>query len=345
MRDASGRDYPGVTGRYRFPFAAAGTYRLRIGPPGDYIAPSAADPAALASLRTPTSDPFIINPGSFGGEIRLVDVPIFSDIPLDRPRAAALLLTKTAAVRQASPGDVVRYDLRVTSRSATTVRAVSVRDWLPRGLRYRKGSMRGAGEPEMTADGRTLAFPVASLGPNASATVSYLVDVEPGAPVGEALNRAQATGDGVNSNEAAASVRLQALLTTDAFTVIGRVTEGRCGNPVDGRKGVAGIRLLLEDGTFTVTDRDGLYHFEGVRPGHHVVQLDTNSLAATHAPVACDSDTRQAGNATSRFVEAGGGLLKRMDFQLAPTGRERSCSTRCQSHRWTTPPLRACATG
>lgn len=80
------------------------------------------------------------------------------------------------------------------------------------------------------------------------------------------------------------------------------------------------IRLMLEDGTFVVTDKDGLYHFEGVRPGRHVVQMDSTSIPATHAPVLCDADTRQAASATSRFVESGGGLLKRVDFQLRPTG-------------------------
>ena len=73
-----------------------------------------------------------------------------------------------------------------------------------------------------------------------------------------------------------------------------------------------GIRLLLEDGTYVVTDKDGLYHFEGVRAGRHVVALDRDSVPASHAPVACDADTRQAGSAASRFVESDGGLVKTM---------------------------------
>jgi hypothetical protein len=69
-----------------------------------------------------------------------------------------------------------------------------------------------------------------------------------------------------------------------------------------------------------VTDRDGLYHFEGVRPGTHVVQVDRASIPATHEAVTCDRDTRQS-NALSRFVEGAGGLVKRVDFQLRPTGK------------------------
>ena len=31
--------------------------------------------------------------------------------------------------------------------------------------------------------------------------------------------------------------------------------------------GIAGVRVILQDGSYTVTDEDGRYHFEGVRPG------------------------------------------------------------------------------
>ena len=52
------------------------------------------------------------------------------------------------------------------------------------------------------------------------------------------------------------------------MTIIGRVTQGECGDPLATRKGVPGVRLLLEDGTQVVTDRDGLYHVEGAAPRH-----------------------------------------------------------------------------
>ena len=200
-------------------------------------------------------------------------------------------------------------------------------DYLPQGLRYERGSTRGGAEPTVSADGRNLSFAIPTIAGRGFADIRYVVTVAPGAPSGEALNRAQIAGDArVTSNQAAASVRLRPLLFTDAMTLIGRVTEGNCGDPVDKRKGVAGIRLMLEDGTFVVTDRDGLYHIEGVRPGRHVVQLDTASVPASHEPVACDVDTRQARSAISRFVEADGGVLKRVDFQLRPTGKVAAAS-------------------
>ncbi|WP_083672062.1 DUF11 domain-containing protein [Sphingomonas montana] len=323
VTDASGRVYPGVPGRYRFPRSPAGTYRLRITPPGAYRAPSTVDRALLAQVRDPAGAPYVLNPASFGETLVLAgSAPVFADIPVDRDAGGTLLLTKLASVRQASPGDFVQYRLQLTNRGDAPAAGVRVTDTLPPGLRYEVGSTRGAPEPSLSADGRNLTFAIPTLAPATSADLRYVVTIAPGAPVGEALNRARATGDGgVGSNEAAASVRVQALLFTDAMTIIGRVTEGACNDPASGRRGVAGIRLLMEDGTFVLTDRDGLYHFEGVRAGRHVVQIDRAGLPATHEPVACDVDTRQAGSAISRFVEGTGGLLKRVDFQLRPTGK------------------------
>lgn len=328
VTDASGRVYPAQSGRYRFPLASPGQYFIRIVPPGDYTAPSTVDRATLAQLKDPGGQPFILNDASFGGGLTLATPePFYADIPADRAGTTSLLLTKLASVREASPGDFVQYRLLIANRGTAPARSLHIADTLPTGLRYERNSARGGTEPTVSTDGRALDFTLPDLAPGATVELRYVVTIAPGAPIGEALNRARVLGGGaLASNEAAASVRLRPLLFTDAMTIIGRVTEGNCGDPVDRRKGVPGIRLLMEDGTFVVTDRDGLYHFEGVRAGRHVVQIDTVSIPATHVPVACDIDTRQANSPISRFVEGDGGILKRVDFQLKPTGKAAASS-------------------
>ena len=320
--DASGRGYTFPQGNYRFPFVAPGTYHLRIDPPARYTAPSTRSMDQLAALRDPKGLPFILNGASTGGRFTITTPePFYADVPLDRAGDAALLIAKTASVREASPGDFVQYLVSVTNRGTDVARNVHLTDILPSGLRYERGSTRGASEATPSADGRNLDFALPAIPVGQRLDIRYVVSIAPGAPTGEALNRVLAAGSaGATSNEAAASVRITPLLFTSGFTLIGRVTEGGCGDPNSGRIGIRGIRLVLEDGTFVVTDKDGYYHVEGIRPGRHVVQLDTNSLPASHEPVACDSDTRTAGSAISRFVEAQGGLLKRVDFQLRPTG-------------------------
>ena len=323
VTDASGRVYPAETGRYRFPLSPPGTYFLKIQPPADYTAPTTVDHGTIATLRDPTGKPFILKDASYGGALTLdYTGPFFADIPVDRAASTSVLLTKVASVREASPGDFVQYHLTAINRGTTATAAAHITDHLPPGLRYQGGSTRGVAEAVAASDGRTLTFTVPPIAPGGTIDITYVVSIAPGAPIGEALNRAQILGTGgAVSNEADASVRLRALLFTDAMTIIGRVTEGDCGDPVAHRRGVPGVRILLEDGTFVVTDRDGLYHFEAVRAGRHVVQIDTGSMPASHVAVACDTDTRQAGSAISRFVEGDGGLLKRVDFQLKPTGK------------------------
>ena len=329
VRDASGRTYVQPPGRYRFPLVAPGRYHLHVEPPAGYTAPSTRSPNDLAPLRNPGGRAFVINDASFGGTFVLSKPdPFYADVPVDRAGPSALLLTKTASVREASPGDIVQYRVTLANRTAVDARNVRVTDLLPLGLRYQPGSTRGADEPRVAADGRTLSFVIPVLRARATIGLRYVVTVTPGAPPGEAVNRVLASGSaGATGNEAAASVRLRPLLFSDGFTVIGRVTEGACGDPARRRKGVADVRILLEDGTFVVTDRDGLYHLEGIRPGRHVVQLDRHGIPATHRAVACDADTRAAGDALSRFVDSDGGLLKRVDFQLAPTGRTADAAT------------------
>ena len=324
--DASGHRYVLPKGNFRFPLLPPGRYRLKVTPPAGYTAPSVVQPDALAKLTGPIGG-YLITDASYGAASDLSKPePLQVDVPVDHARTGQLLLEKTASLRTASPGDFVQYQLALTNKDSAAASGITIVDTLPLGLRYRIGSTRGISgsiaQPVISGDGRRLSFAVPALAGATQLRISYVVDIAPGAPVGEAVNRASATGaSAISSNLTSASVRITPLLFTDALTIIGRVTEGDCGAPSRGRIGVPGIRLMMEDGTLVVTDRDGLYHFEGARPGTHVVQLNTNSIPGTLEPVACDAGTRQAGNPISRFVEAGGGALQRVDFQLRRNGK------------------------
>ena len=84
------------------------------------------------------------------------------------------------------------------------------------------------------------------------------------------------------------------------------------------RKGLAQVRVLLDDGTYVTSDHDGLFHFEGVREGTHVVQLDLDSLPPGYSVVPRVQNTRHAGRAWSQFVDVKGGGLWRADFEACP---------------------------
>jgi uncharacterized repeat protein (TIGR01451 family) len=323
VRDASGTLYTFPAGGYRFPLVAPGRYRLVITPFPGYVFPSTARPEDLAVLTMPNGEPYVIDvSASFGGSFPVVDGPPFrADLPMDAP-SLAMLVKKTASVTEASVGDFIRYSVRVENRSPTLVRqAVALIDTMSNGLRYKKGSLRIAGrpapDPAVEPSGDVLRISAGDIPVRGAVELSYLAEVTPAAKVGTATNSIQALLAGAPmSNAAKVGVRISPLLMADAATIIGRIVEGGCALNPKAAPGVAGVRVLMEDGTFVVSDRDGLFHFEGVRPGTHVVQLDLSSLPDGYEAVPCLRNTRHGGRAFSQFVDIRGGALWRTDFHL-----------------------------
>ncbi|MFZ1743797.1 MAG: hypothetical protein WAT93_13145, partial [Pontixanthobacter sp.] len=326
ITDASGNVYPMPPGEYWFPLAALGNYRLVVTPPAPYTAPSIAQPAELAQLTRPDGGQFIINDASYGGTFALSDpTPVRIDIPLDRP-SIAVGLTKTASRDRAQPGDVVFYTITASNLDQDRVKkGVTLVDTPSSWLRLRKDSIRlnGAEAPNaisVTADGRQLTISLGDLAGGAQARVTYAMVVRADAPPGQALNRVQATDVRGNVAIASALVNIERDTIAGRMTLIGRITAGTC-DIKDPRVGIAGVRVMLEDGSFTVTDADGRYHFEGVVPGTHVVQAAENTLPEGGQFIDCYRSTRSAGSTTSRFVTGQGGSLVVADFHaIVPEG-------------------------
>ncbi|HRU95192.1 MAG TPA: OmpA family protein, partial [Anaerolineae bacterium] len=319
--DSSGRVYTFPAGEYRFPFLMPGSYRYLITPPAGYGAPSTVETSTLQGLP---GGPFTIIPGS-RGEIFIINAgpAMRIDVPID-PYSSTLWLRKSAGKEFAGHGDFIPYRLTVTNvdpKAAAT--GVRLHDRLPIGFRLRHGSVRIDGvrtsDPDITADGRALTFSVGTLAAGASATIEYVAEVTVGTRLGQAVNSAWAVTAGIRSNVAKASVTVRDDFLRTHSTLMGRVTTGAC-NEVsgEGTDGVEGVRLYLEDGTFVISDKRGLFHFEGVRDGLHVVQLDVDSLPEGYEPYACTENTRFAGRAFSQFVEVRGGGLWRTDFHIRP---------------------------
>lgn len=318
VTDASGTVYVFPPGFYRYPYVTPGAYRLEIIPPTGYSAPSAVSTIDLQMLP---AAPFAIEPGS-RGEVFLVNPgpALHIDIPLD-PENAALWVTKSADDTTVAIGDFLKYTITVENTLSIAINSVQVTDRLPLGFRYRSGSTRLDGvevvDPAISADGRTLTFPVGDLVAGSIAEIRFVTEIGAGARPGTATNLASATGlNGMTSNTAQRAVLVTEDLFRSATFIAGRVFPNGCSEEQD-IPGVAGVRILLEDGTYAVTDEKGKYHFAAVKPGTHVVQLDLESIPAEYELVACEDDSRFAANPFSQFVDAQGGTLWRADFYLA----------------------------
>ncbi|MDQ8036921.1 MAG: OmpA family protein [Pedobacter sp.] len=317
-------------GAFRFPLVAPGNYRFEVTLPAGYSAPS----LILPSCATPpcaNSFGRMIVAGSHLETFVVVPGPALNiDIPVD-PSSSDIFIQKTASNSEASAGDFLQYRLSVQNRSLTALGNTTVTDVLPRGMRYQAGSLHVNGvkiaDPKIASDGRTLTFDIGGIAAGATVPVTYVVMLSAGViPNQNAVNTASAQGlTGISlltSNRAQVGVHIRDALMSSRFTIIGRVFESDCKTAWRDLKGLANARLLMEDGTYVVTDADGQYHIEGVKPGTHVVQLDTSSLPPGYEAVPCIQNTRFAGNAYSQFVDVKGGGLWRADFFVKPAPKQ-----------------------
>ena len=340
----------GATGFYQFILvggAPAGTYTITITPPAGYSFPSGTIPA------NPTLDPTGLGVGGiyavqaqFGPptgaqpttyhlsfDLAVGDPDVINNhIPLDPGAAGApsLLLTKQASKSQAGIGEFVQYTLTLRNSGGVVAAApLVVSDVLPAGFRYRAGSTRLNGalaaDPAIAGDGRTLTFADvtagAGLAAGGSLTLKYVAEITSGTPQGAAVNSARAANAIATSNVATATVQVQEDVFKSRAILMGRVIDGVCDmDEAQKLKGIAGARVFMEDGTYVLTDKDGKWHVDNVKPGVHVVQLDVDSLPEGYEPALCEQTARHAGRNWSQFVEVQGGTLWRADFFAVKKG-------------------------
>ncbi len=320
--DSNGVVYNFPAGHYRFPLLAPGDYRIVVSVPPSLVAPSQSTIAGLQALPTA---PFALDVNaSFGNVFTLqAGPPLHVDIPVD-PLNSFLVLDKSASKQTAAIGDFVQYTLGLSNTDAVAIsNNTQITDQLPAGFRYQLNSVRvnglSAADPVISGDARTLVFNVGTLLPGQSVNISYVTEVSASARLGKAVNSAIATdvnAVGVVSNQALASVKIIEDLFASHSFIIGRVINGDCAVDAQELPGFANARIYMEDGSYVVTDENGLYHFEGVTPGVHVVQLDKTSVPDNLEVIACEENTRFAGTAYSQFVDVHGGAMWRADFYV-----------------------------
>ncbi|MEQ3648470.1 hypothetical protein [Hyphomonas sp.] len=326
VTDASGRIYDLAPGEFLFPLVAPAEYRLLVTPQSDYVFPSGLSKPDFTGLE---NSPFEIIGGSYGQTFEVMaSGPLNFDVPLDT--TTGLVLTKQTSQERAAVGDFIAYTIEAENRQEQAL-PVRIRDDLPAGFRFVSGSAQVSGkhiaDPEIASNGRTLVFELGRLAAGETTSLSYVASIGPGTPDGSAVNSAIAINrfDRSISNRAEAVTNIQEDLLRSELTILGRVASDACRAQAPwppqilGGTGVAGVRLYMETGEYVVSDENGLFHFEGVPKGTHVVQVDLETLPEGYEPIKCEENTRFAGSAVSQFVDATGGVIWRADFYLRRT--------------------------
>jgi len=328
VQDTGGLTYEIGTGEFRYPIVETGNYAIRVEPPEGYRFSSVLPPDSFTQF---SDGSFVITGASFGRDFNLGEQgPLRFDIPLDPD--TDLVLNKTADRSFGDVGDFVNYTVTIENRGVSAA-PIMLHDTLPVGFRYVQGTSRVAqetiDEPQVSENATLLTFPMGLIQPGETISLDYALEIGPGAPMGDAVNEAvirDSVGEQL-SNIARAGIRLREDLLRSRSTIVGRISEKSCdGNEewarnIERGTGVEGVRLYMETGAYVVSDPDGLFHFEGVREGTHVVQVDEETLPQGFELMKCEENTRYAGAVNSKFVDVQGGGIWRANFYLKQTGQ------------------------
>ncbi|WP_299077193.1 hypothetical protein, partial [uncultured Paraglaciecola sp.] len=314
-QDSSGKSYNFPTGGYRFPYIENGDYRIEVDTSIAYIFPSETDDQVIQTLPTA---PYRLNNASRGFAASSQNLLLNVDIPLD-PQSDRILLDKSSTLTTAGIGDFVPFEISMTNIEYD-VSNIKLIDTLPVGLSYVEGSLRvnkaAYSDVLVSNNGQQITVNFPSLLSQEIVSISYISQVSATAS-GTMTNVAEISHPILKSNIATASIDFRDDLMRDKAQVIGRVILDDCDGNLDA-EGLAGIRILMEDGRYVVSDQEGQWHFEGIKPGSHVIQLDVATLPPYLELSTCDNEFFHAGQSYSQFIDVQPGTLWRADFHVQP---------------------------
>lgn len=307
--DSLGRSVDVEPGEFLFPYLDAGTYRLVVEDDQTHEGPTDATNAELQALP---GSPWALTPASRLGTFDVVmGSEIVFDVPLD-PVLPNPTVVRNGSIDEGGVGDVFEYQVLIT---VPETGLITWRDELPLGVRFIPGTFRIDGNevtPEVSEDGRTLYFR------NIPATAYQPVELRYGARIGAEVDMRSwtildtADYDRLSDDHDLEVVDVFGLQDT---AILGEILAGPCGEPHQERN-MGGIRVYLETGEYSITDEKGMFTFRGIERRPRVVQVDVNTLPIGAELVLCQSNTRAAGSAISRFVDVGPGQIARTDFRV-----------------------------
>lgn len=232
-----------------------------------------------------------------------------------------LKIIKIANKEKAVVGDVITYQAEVRNTVSRDVLFVKLNDKIPPNFKYLKGSTLINGRKGADPTGhKTLVFDLGTipafvdqngnglvdLNEPGRVILSYQLIIGAGASPGDYINRAQAFDFAPISNQAEEKVKVTFDPIFDLGTILGKVffDENRNAWQDLNEAGIAGAMVALDDGTYAITDDNGLYHFPGVAPGERLIKINKTTL-----PPGTTITTDEA-----RIVQVTRGLLAKANF-------------------------------
>ncbi len=237
-----------------------------------------------------------------------------------------LVLIKTSNKQSASIGELVKYTLNFKNTTDFVIPNLVIKDTLPIGFTLVKNSSvlnTTKTVSNINNNGRELTFNLGLMKPGEDWSLDYLTKVNTNVQIGDAINTAHIDSDKFTSNSARSKIVIKDDLMISKNILSGRVYIG-CTKKGKEVKVLKDARIYLETGRNVLSDHQGFWHMEGINPGKHVLQLDTNSLSDNYEQILCTENTRYAKNTKTRFVDLKAGSLWQVDFHVKKTNSIKS---------------------
>jgi uncharacterized repeat protein (TIGR01451 family) len=307
-------------GKFEYPSVRNGEYQVVVTPPSEYTFPSRLMWNLLPVDRETHPE------GSYGSGFFHIDdgASVSMDIPVDGSPNTGLRIEKTSVQKNVMLGDFVDYRIKIKNESGISLEQVTLKDELPFGFSYTKGTAYFEGErlADPAGDkGPVLEFLLGTIDDETELELTYRTLAGPGAMQGDGINSAQAYSPDPMpkmSNVSRAEVKLQGGVFSDRGFLTGTVflDANKNGLKEADEPGIPYVRLVLENGTFVITDGNGKYSLYGLTPETHVLKIDPITLPDGTIPLLTDS--RQARNAYTRFIDLEKGGLQNINIPLCP---------------------------
>ena len=221
--------------------------------------------------------------------------------------------------------DIIKYQIIIHNDSNILVENLMLINYLPIGLKYQNGSckLNNHKTDNLYQKGNNLALNIGDIEPKSTFNLSIMGSVTTANIGGKISNSVSVSSDNIDgiSNIAEVTVYIKEELMRSEGIIIGQVYDKAYKNRKKGH-GISNIKLYMEDGSYVVTDNHGMYHFEGLKTGRHIVQVDKNILPSGYKISECSSNNHFLGRSFSQFIDIKGGDLKRADFCLEKTEKK-----------------------